>query len=333
MNSPMKFKPFFVEVTRGSKVESSHLVHAVIFTRSTGTAEIYGDCDLPVFPRSSLKPIQALPLILTGTAKALNLSATELALACASHRGENIHLKPIKAWLEKIGLNETHLECGTHAPTNQESLFELLHSGQYPSPIHNNCSGKHTGMLSTAVHLGEPTKSYVAFAHPVQQRIQKVIEHLCDIELPPTTFGIDGCSIPAPCLPLHKLAEGFCEFGAPSRLTEEEANACHQIYDSVVTNPLLTSGTGQYCAEVMIHTKGLVLAKGGAEGVMILVIPSLQTAIALKTLDGNSRATEFCSSYLLRHLGFIDPSSPLLHPKIQNWNKLEVGELRLKSLP
>lgn len=331
MTLPMNHKAFEVEVIRGSQVESCHTVIAAVFSRTPTKIETYGDASRAVFPRSSFKPIQAMPLITSGAANHFKLSTEELALACASHRGEPIHTNAVQSWLRKIGLDETYLECGTHAPANTDSLYQLLQSQKLPSAIHNNCSGKHTGMLTTAVHLGELTKNYVSLKHPVQQRIATSIEKVCRVQLPESAFGIDGCSIPSPCLPLLHLAEGFCEFASPTYLKTEEAEACQKLFSAFVAHPLLTSGTGQYCSEMMIATKGKVLLKGGAEGAMVAAIPEMKIGIALKTLDGSSRSTELCTSLLLNRLGLLEKSSLYLNPKIHNWNRLETGYLRLKN--
>lgn len=326
----MQQKPFEIEITRGPKTESRHQVHGVIYGQEGKIIEVYGDSQFPVFPRSSLKPIQALPLILSGAAAHFGVSDAELALSCASHRGEPMHIDPIQAWLQRIGCTENDLECGTHPPAHQESLFQLLKSQKIPSAIHNNCSGKHTGMLATAKHLGEPLKNYVSLKHPVQQRLIQHVEQFCEFSLDSNSLGIDGCSIPAPCIPLENLARGFAQWVAPTKVDEATAQACARIYKAFVAHPLLTAGTGHYCSEVMLETQGRVLVKGGAEGVMIAAIPELKMGIALKTEDGNPRASDHCMSVLLARLGLLSSASSLLSPRIQNWQKTETGEIRIK---
>lgn len=326
----MSLKPFEVEITRGLQVESRHIVHAVVYTPQESHREIYGDGTFSTFPRSALKPIQALPLLMTGAAQHYQVTEEELALACASHRGEPMHVDRVRAWLKRIGCNETDLECGTHPPANQESLFDLIKAQGQPSAAHNNCSGKHTGMLTTAKHLGEPLKNYVTLIHPVQQRIKQYIEQFCGVALNEQSFGVDGCSIPAPAMPLINLAKGFGEWAAPSKVDENTAEACKQLFKACVKHPLLTAGTGHFCSDLMIATQGQVLVKGGAEGVVIAAIPELKMGIALKTVDGNSRAADFCLSVILQRLGLLSATSPLLTPKIYNWNKIETGAIRLK---
>ena len=326
----MSAKPFEVVITRGTQVESRHQVHAVLYSQTTGIKEVYGDSHLPVFPRSALKPIQALPLILSGAAEHFQVSSKELALACASHRGEPMHTEPVRLWLARIGCTEADLECGTHPPCHQETLFRLLKNHGSPSPIHNNCSGKHTGMLCTSVHLGESYKNYVSLAHPVQQRILKVVEEFCEFQLSSNCLGVDGCSIPAPVLPLLNLAKGFANWSSPTNFPSNTSDACVKIFEAFVQNPLLTSGTDHYCAQVMSETHGRVLVKGGAEGVIVAAIPELRLGIGLKTLDGHSRASDYCLSILLQRLGLLQSSSSLLSPKIYNWNKFETGDIQLR---
>lgn len=325
----MSFNPFKIEVLRGTQVESVHTVIASIFQRSSNSWESYGDDERAISPRSSIKPFQTLPLLLTNAAQQFQLGSEELALACASHTGETCHTSRIQNWMHKIGVNESNLECGTHPPSHMETLYQLLKNQSLPSSIHNNCSGKHVGMLTTAIHMHEPIKNYVSQNHPVQQRIQHYIKTLCQLDLSSTAYGIDGCSIPTPFIPIKKLAAGFCEFIDPIHLSSQESDACQKIFSAFVEHPLLTAGTGRYCTEMMKETQGHVLLKGGAEGVMTGAIPQLKVGFALKALDGNSRASEFCTSVLLNRFGLLPSSSTFLKPKIYNWSQIETGFIRL----
>lgn len=325
----MSRNPFKIEVIRGTEVESRHTVVASVYTRTSNSCESYGDDEHPISPRSSIKPIQTLPLILTNAAQHFQLSTEEIALACASHTGEECHTHIIRHWMNKIGIDETALECGTHPPTHTETLYQLLKNQSLPSAIHNNCSGKHVGMLTTALYLSEPTKNYVSQNHPVQQRVQHYIKSLCQMSAAPMAYGIDGCSIPTPFIPIKKLAVGFCEFIDPIHLSSQESDACQKIFSACIAHPLLTAGTGRYCTEMMKEAQGQVLLKGGAEGVMTGAIPKLKMGFALKALDGNSRASEFCTSILLNKFGLLANSSSFLKPKIYNWSQIETGYLRL----
>lgn len=328
----MQYKALNIEVLRGSHIESCHEVHISIVTHQKGETVTFGDPEFNVFPRSSIKPIQAIPLIVTGAAQKFQVTPEELALACASHWGEIIHVNLVTAWLQRMGLSSEDLECGAHPPMNQQAALDLIKKNETPSAVHNNCSGKHTGMLATALHLGESLKNYVTFHHPVQSRVTQVLERFSNFEIPERQFGIDGCSIPSPIIPLQKMALALCEFGRPSsRIPDKEAQACHEIYQAFTKHPELTSGTGQFCSNMMTELKGLALIKGGAEGVMAVSIPKLEMGMALKALDGAQRGVELATSFLLHKLGLLDQNSPYLNPKMYNWRQTETGSIQVQA--
>ena len=151
--------PVAVEVFRGGLLESQHRVNAIVIDAHERIVATAGDIGQRVFPRSSIKPFQAVPLIETGAGEAISLSPEELALACASHGGEPMHVDRVRAWLKRIDLAINDLGCGPHRPSHGASAALLARSGQEPDRTHNNCSGKHTGMLSTARHMGEPIQT------------------------------------------------------------------------------------------------------------------------------------------------------------------------------
>ncbi|MCB2103059.1 MAG: asparaginase, partial [Rhodobacterales bacterium] len=200
--TPDAANPVVVEVLRGGHVESRHRGAAIAVRADGHVALSWGDVDRPVFPRSAIKPLQALPLIETGAADAFGLDEAEIALACASHNGEPLHTDRVAAWLARLGLSEADLECGAHWPKHEPAAHDLARAGAAPSALHNNCSGKHAGFLTTAVHRGEPTAGYVHRHHPVQQRVMGVMEQMCGLDLSAAPCGIDGCSIPTFALPL-----------------------------------------------------------------------------------------------------------------------------------
>src|SRR5262249_45349998 len=144
----------------------------------------------------AIKPIQALPLIETGAADRYGLGPPEIALACASHNGEPRHVALVTAWLKRIGLGVTDLECGTHLPYHEEPAQAMSRAGREPTAAENNCSGKHSGFLTTARHLGEPTRGYIGGGHPVQQRVLRALEEMTGLDLTQAPRGIDGCGIP-----------------------------------------------------------------------------------------------------------------------------------------
>ncbi len=330
----MNLNPFTVAIYRGTHQESVHKVCAVITTQNKNLQKItsYGDSNNSVFPRSCLKPIQALPMFSTGAFQAFNTSQSELALACASHRGEDTHIEVVKKWLTRIGLDESDLECGTHPPSHPESLYQLYYNHEKPCALHNNCSGKHTGMLMTAIHCKESLKGYTRFDHPIQQRIIKFIESYSGFKFKLQDFGIDGCSIPAPILPLQNISQAFSQFAIfdNPKFSDIENEWRKIIFNAFVNNPLLTSGTLSYCTDIMKLATTPILVKGGAEGIMIAAIPDSKTGIAIKTIDGNSRATEVVMSHLLMQMGYLPSGgNNFLEPILKNWSEIETGTIKL----
>ena len=205
--------PVAVLVRRGDRVESVHRVAYAVADAGGTLLQHEGDVRRPVFPRSSVKPLQALPLVESGAAERFALSERELALACASHGGEPMHTEIVAAWLARIGLDPSALECGAHAPSHEPTARQLIEQRRPPSPLHNNCSGKHAGMLTLALHLGAPTAGYIAPDHPVQQRISALLAAMSGASLAPP--AIDGCGVPTHAMPLAGLATAMARLADP----------------------------------------------------------------------------------------------------------------------
>ena len=324
-------KTIGVEVTRGNMVESQHLVSAVL-SKSDGTMEkIWGDPEMLVFPRSAVKPIQSVALVSSGAVEKFNLSSKEIALSCASHGGETNHVDLVKSWLSKLDLNETDLECGSHWPSHLESTHQMIAKGLYPETIHNNCSGKHMGFLTMALQFGYPHKNYIQQDHPVQQRVQKVLEEFCDVDFIQSQLAIDGCSVPTWAIPLRNLAMGFARWGSGTFLNPKFIQAARLILEAMVKHPHLVAGQGRCCTRVLNHFKGKVLVKTGAEGVYCASFPKLGLGLALKCHDGHNRASEAALVSIIQNLGLIDDNgAELLSPhKLRNHNNLLVGKIKV----
>ncbi|HYM99188.1 MAG TPA: asparaginase, partial [Aestuariivirgaceae bacterium] len=211
--------PALVEVIRGSAVESRHRGAFAVIGPAGRVIASAGDIETPVFPRSAIKAFQALPLIESGAADALGLTDEEIALTCSSHSGEEIHVCLARSILAKAGLSEDRLECGAHPPQEQEALRALIKADQEPAPIHNNCSGKHAGMLALATKLGLDPTGYIDPNHPIQKAVALVLDQLCGVETAYLPVGIDGCSVPTWAIPLHNLALGFQRFASGETLS------------------------------------------------------------------------------------------------------------------
>ena len=321
--------PLVIEVTRGPVVESRHRVHAVVLDANGQVVRQWGDPDYPTFPRSASKPLQALPLILSGAADHWALSPVELALACASHGSEERHITAVSQWLERIDCTEAHLECGQHWPTHEASAYALARRGKTPCALHNNCSGKHSGFLSVARQLKVDPRGYVKQEHPVQQHIQQALEQTMGLDLNQVPVGIDGCSIPTWCVPLQALARGMARFGTGVGLPEDWATAARRLQAAMLAEPYYVAGTGRHCTRVMEAFGEQVVCKGGAEGVYAATVPELGVGLALKVEDGTARAAEVALSTVLDTLGVLpeDPTFSVAQ-ELRNRNDLLVGEVR-----
>ncbi len=317
-----------VDLRRGALVESRHHgIYAVVDTAGR-LIDSSGDTGRVIYARSAIKPLQALPLVESGTPA----SDEDLAIACASHGGEERHVAVVSAWLVRLGLSEADLECGAHAPSYAPAARALYAAGQRPTQLHNNCSGKHTGMLATCRHTGETTLGYIGIDHPAQKRVRHALEEMCGLDLRTAPVGIDGCGLPQFGLPLDALALAFARFGAPDDLPADRAAACRRLGAAILKHPFLIAGTGRFCTRAIEICNGKVLLKTGAEGVFAAAIPARGIGIAVKIDDGAGRAAEVALAALLaRHAGLSDSEvealQPLLKPAITNVAGRIVGML------
>jgi L-asparaginase II len=325
--------PVLVEVARGAMVESVHRGRAVVADRQGHVAAHWGVVDAPVFPRSAIKPIQAIPLIESGAADALGLSDEEIALACASHNGEPAHTDRVAAWLARMGLSETELACGPQAPRKHRDRAALEAAGRQPGRIHNNCSGKHAGMLATARHKGEPTAGYHRLTHPVQQRVLGVLEQMSGQDLGPAPRGVDGCSIPTIATSLGGLAVAMARFADPADLPDRRIEAVLRIRRAWAGQPYMIAGRGRFDTALIETTGGRVLVKTGAEGAYCASLPALGLGLALKIEDGAGRASAVALTAVLQRLGALEAGevaalAARARPPVANWAGEEVGEIR-----
>jgi len=326
----------FVEVTRNGTVESRHFGAAVVCDFKGKVLESWGDAEKLVFPRSALKPLQAIGVIESGAGDHYALSNAEISLACASHRGEPMHLEGVTSWLTRLGLNQDHLACGAELPEDEVTAQQLLASGQEICRYHHNCSGKHAAFLTTALHQGEPVENYHQVDHTVQQLSLDIISDLAQIELRNYPMGIDGCGFPAPAMPLVHLGTAMARFANPAELSDHRAKAIRRIQEAVIDKPYYMAGHGSVVSELNETTKGAVLAKTGAEGVIIAALPERDLGIALKISDGNARARPVALLAILDHLGALSKEEKYklrahINPKIPNSQDLVVGEIRPAS--
>jgi L-asparaginase II len=322
--------PVLVEITRGPLVESVHRGAIAVVGEGGRILASVGDVDTPIYPRSALKPVQAVPLLESGAAEAFSLTDEEVALACASHSGEAMHTARVAAWLARIGCSVDDLACGPHELRDPATVAAMRARHEQPTPIHNNCSGKHTGFLTLARHLGAPVKGYVGIGHPVQQAVARTLRDLAGLEgdIP---WGVDGCTAPNFALPLVALARAMARFAAPEGLKPERIAAMRRIVRAMTAHPELVAGTGRVCTLLMRQAPGRLLVKTGAEGVFVAVLLDRRLGVALKIDDGATRAAETLIAAILIALGAVGDEGPahgLAHAPVLNTRDAVVGERR-----
>lgn len=329
MTEALTNNPVLVDVTRGTIVESRHTGAIAIADAQGGLLLALGDVTRLIFPRSAVKALQAIPLVESGAADAFGLGEDELAVACASHSGDRVHLDAVRSLLAKAGLDEGYLACGAHWPVSEGAMRELMRAGRRPQAIHNNCSGKHAGMLAAAIHLGLEPRGYERQDHPLQVMIARIISETCGVGLDRAHMGVDGCSVPTFALPLSALAQGFAWLGTGEGLTPERASAAQRLVRACFAAPVLVAGEERFDTIVLRGLAPSAFVKGGAEGVHCAALPELGLGLALKIDDGAKRAAERVLSEVLAAL--LPRASAVLGEQLQgellNWRGISVGRI------
>ncbi len=303
----MDANPILAETVRGNWVENRFRGAYAVVDASGKVIASAGDIERAIFPRSAIKSMQALPIFIRGAEDKFHHSDEELALACASHHGEAVHVATANGLLTQMGLSVADLECGAHAPTNPAARDALRAAGAEPSALHNNCSGKHSGMLSVALAMGVPTAGYVGREHAVQKAVRAAVEAVIGEELTEDKCGTDGCSIPTFAAPLRAFAFGFARMATGEGLSPELALAARRLFDAATSHPHLVAGTGHADTLIMAAFKGQVMQKIGAEGVQCGAIRDKGWGYAIKCDDGNPAASQAMLAGLL--LKFAEPDA------------------------
>jgi L-asparaginase II len=318
--------PMIAEVTRGSIVESRHTGSYAVVNGEGQVVAAEGDVAAAIYPRSAVKAFQCLPLIESGAADRFGFTQEEIALCCSSHNGEASHVRVAQALLAKAGNAEPLYECGAHWPLHEATRLELIRGGGTSLSVHNNCSGKHAGMLALARHLGADPHGYSDPAHPVQRLIARRMGEICSVDLDGQPVGIDGCSVPTWAIPLQNLALGFARF------SDADNTAARRIIEAVRAHPFMVAGSGDFDT-LLMEAVPRVFVKTGAEGVYCAAIPHAGLGLALKIDDGASRAAEVGIASVLAGLDVWTPEeraqlARFSHHGLVNWRKIEVGEVR-----
>jgi L-asparaginase II len=319
--------PILIELTRGALVESAHAGVVAVARADGGLLAGVGDTAAPVFPRSAIKPLQALPFLETGAVQRFGLGPAEIAVACASHSGTPRHVAVVEGLLAKAGLTPAALGCGVHEPFDAATARDMIRRAERPTSLNHNCSGKHAAMLATAAHLGEPTDGYWRPDHPVQVRIRRVLEEMTGCTLSPDVCGIDGCSVPNWAIPPAALAGAFARFVSGKGLTAQRAGNCVRIFEACSSHPELVAGPGRFDTLAMQRLPGRVVVKTGAEGVYCGALREAGLGFALKIDDGAKRASEAVAAHIIAR---FHPEAREAAPDtvLRNWRGLDVGRVR-----
>lgn len=320
-----------VELWRGGQKESAHAGHAVVWGDS-GLLEAWGNPAEVIFPRSSCKMIQALPLVESGAADAAGLTDRHLALSCASHQGAALHVGMAARWLADLGLGEGDLRCGAHEPYDREERDRLIRSGEVPCQLHNNCSGKHCGFVTASRHL-KAGPEYVEIDHPLQRAIRQATEEVTGEAV--AGWGVDGCSAPNFAMSLTGLARAMQAFAAAREDGSMRERAMVRLHRAMARHPELVAGEGRACTELMRAMDHRVAIKTGAEAVFVAILPERRMGIAVKIVDGATRASEAVITALLARYGVLEAGHPMAQKRLpgrqRNWRGRETGELHLAA--
>jgi L-asparaginase II len=291
-----------VLVTRAGTVESRHRVHVAVVDADDTLRAWSGDADLTTFWRSAAKPFQALPIVDDGAFERFGLTPEELALCCGSHAGTAAHVRTAQSLLARIGCSAEALACGAHQPFDADARRALGEQGLEPVRLHNNCSGKHAGMLALARARGWDPEGYHLPEHPVQARILEEVARWTRMPAEAIGVGTDGCGVVCFALPLRRMALAFAALAAAARSGEPAPAA---VVGAMTAHPEMVAGPGRICTELARVTEGRLFAKVGAEGVYCVGVPGAELGIALKVEDGSERAVAPAVAGVLRELDLI----------------------------
>ena len=336
---PQSFEPIVgppragVVVTRGGIVESQHYIRYAVADASGAIVESAGDLDAPTFLRSSAKPLICAVVVASGAADRFHFTDAEIAIAAGSHSGEPYHVDAVASMLEKIGLDQSALQCGPHPPIHEPSAAALQREGRSPERIHNNCSGKHSAILALAVHIGASIHDYLSADNLAQRAILAGCADMFGVPEQSMVVGVDGCGIPAVAVPLRVSAAFFARFANTDALQSRWREALERVRRAMVNNPKYVAGTDRFDTDLMRATFPHVACKGGAEGFHASAAINRGLGMCVKVSDGNYRAVSPFVIERLLELGALGADEAALlerhrRPAVKNHAGSVVGEIR-----
>lgn len=295
------------KVYRGDLVDLTHIGHVAVVDYTGKLLYHYGNPDRVTFARSSAKPMQAIPVVESGAVDAYGITDRELALLCASHSGEPFHVDAVRSILEKAGLGDKYLQCGTHYPFAEYAAEELRNKGLKPVEVHCNCSGKHSGMLITAKYLNEELDTYYKPVHPVQKRIMETIADICEYDEDKIITATDGCGVPVHAMPLYKFAQGFARLSKPEVLGEKREGIVRRLTSAMTSYPEMVAGTDRFCTDLMRVCGDRLFAKSGAAGYYAIGLKDKGIGMTFKVEDAAKGIAFAMVMEVLRQLDVIAP--------------------------
>lgn len=326
------------ELTRGGVVESTHLGTVVVVDAAGKTVAAAGDPETFAYFRSSAKPFQAVPVVESGAADAFGLTPAELALCCASHSAEPFHQELVVSMLGKLGLGTAALQCGVPLPIDQAETAAILAGAKENTPLHCDCSGKHSGMLAASLRQGFPIETYLDPSHPLQQQIRHIVAEVCRVPASELRLATDGCSVPTFGTSIRAMAQAFAALAAPAQTPSgcglEHQAALDRLRLAMTSHPENVGGShGREDTNLMRLSKGALVAKGGAEGLLCIGVPDRQLGIAIRIADGSFRSHAVVAVSALEQLDLVDPTmlaamKAHFETRLLNHNKRHVGEIR-----
>ncbi len=329
-------KGLFMDVlarTYRGEIEDLITYGTIVLVDSSGKV-IYekGDGSEYAYPRSSAKLMQALTTISMGAAEKFNFTGKEISQICASHSGEDFHIDCVRGILEKIGLDESYLQCGAHYPYKEECKLKMQKNDEEPLFIHNNCSGKHAGMLAGAVLMGADLKTYTEPSHPIQIKITEMISELCEIKKEDIKIGIDGCSVPVHAMPIRNFAYGMARFSDYDNLPENLRKPAELVINSIHENPVYASGSDRLDYYLMDKASEKIIVKSGANGYFAGCLPERKQGFAIKTYQSEAKYKNRILIGFLKKLGIINEEDydffdNRFDKNIYNHRKKLVGEI------
>lgn len=316
-----------VEIWRGGLLESVHQGHAVVVDEAGEIVQAWGDPDAIVYPRSSAKMLQALPMVESGVAERYGLNSEHLALACASHSAAAIHTDRVQAWLGDLDLEDDAFRCGANWPMDDTARNAMIKTDATPCRYHNECSGKHCGFLTMTKANGWGP-DYVEVDHPLQVLIRQTFEEATGEQS--AGHGIDGCSAPNFATSLHGMGRAMAKYASAGSDTRGLAMA--RLRDAMMLHPELVANDDRACTRLMRAARGKAAMKTGAEGYFVAMLPEKRLGVALKITDGASRARDCAIAAIMCKLGVLDANDPEVkayrNPQIRNFAGLITGDIR-----